>query len=147
MSTAGEFNIYASSVETMKKQIRVIFQAIKKEISVELDDSYSPKTVETFLENLPIEVSIHRWGDELYTEKTKISEEPENAKINVKLFDVAYWPEGKALCLFFGPTPISKAGEILAYSPVNIVGKIIAHNNEEQDILNKIRDGERVVFK
>ena len=131
----------------MKKQIRVIFQDIKKEISVDLDDSLSPKTVQTILENLPIEVSIHRWGDELYTEKTKISEEPENAKINVKLFDVAYWPEGKAICLFFGPTPSSKAGEILAYSPVNIVGKIIAHNNEEHDILNKIRDGERVVFE
>ena len=131
----------------MKKQIRVIFQDIKKEISVELDDSHSPKTVETLLENLPIEVSIHRWGDELYTEKTKIAEEPENAKIKVNLFDVAYWPEGKALCLFFGPTPSSKAGEILAYSPVNIVGKIIAHNNEEQDVLNKIRDGQRVVFK
>lgn len=145
--TGGEFNIYASSVETMKKQIRVIFQDIKKEISVELDDSYSPKTVETLLENLPIEVSIHRWGDELYTEKTKIAEEPENAKIKVNLFDVAYWPEGKALCLFFGPTPISKAGEILAYSPVNIVGKIIADNNEEKDILNKIKDGDRVVFK
>ena len=131
----------------MKKQIRVIFHDIKKEISIELDDSHSPKTVETLLENLPIEVSIYRWGDELYTEKTKIAEEPENAKIKVNLCDVAYWPEGKALCLFFGPTPISKAGEILAYSPVNIVGKIIAHNNEEKDILNKIRDGERVVFK
>ena len=131
----------------MKKQIRVIFQDIKKEISVELDDTHSPKTVETLLENLPIEVSIHRWGDELYTEKTKISEEPENAKIKVNLCDVAYWPEGKAICLFFGPTPISKAGEILAYSPVNIVGKIIAYNNEEQDVLNKIRDGQRVVFK
>ncbi len=131
----------------MKKQIRVIFQDIKREIPVELDDSHSPKTVETLLENLPIEVSIHRWGDELYTEKTKIAEEPENAKIKVNLFDVAYWPEGKALCLFFGPTPISKTGEILAYSPVNIVGKIIAHNNEEHDVLNKIRDSERVVFK
>jgi hypothetical protein len=131
----------------MKKQIRVIFQDIKKEISVELDDTNCPKTVETLLENLPIEVSIHRWGDELYTEKTKIVVEPENAKIKVNLSDVAYWPEGKAICLFFGPTPSSKVGEILAYSPVNIVGKIIAHNNEEQDILNKIRDGERVVFK
>ena len=39
--------------------------------------------------------------------------------------DVAYWPEGRAICLFLGPTPISKDGKILAYSPVNIVGKII----------------------
>lgn len=131
----------------MKKQIRVIFQDIKKEISVELDDSHSPKTVQKIIENLPIEVSIHRWGDELYTEKIKIEEETENAKIKVNLFDVAYWPEGKALCLFLGPTPISKAGEILTYSPVNVVGKIIADNNEKKDILIKIKDGDRVVFK
>ena len=129
----------------MKKPIRVIFQDIKKEISVELDDSHSPKTVQKIIENLPIEVSIHRWGDELYTEKTKIAEEPENAKIKVNLFDVAYWPEGKALCLFFGPTPISKAGEILAYSPVNIVGKIIAHTTKNRYFINQ--DGDRVVFK
>ncbi|CAN5568583.1 cyclophilin-like fold protein [soil metagenome] len=131
----------------MKKPILVIFQDIDSEVSIELDDLLSPKTVQTILENLPIEVSIHRWGDELYTEQTKIAVEPENAKTRVTLFDVAYWPEGKALCLFFGPTPISKEGEILAYSPVNIVGKIIAHNNEEQDVLNKILDGSKAVFK
>jgi uncharacterized protein len=147
LSTAGEFNIYASSVETMKKHIRVIFQDVEGEISVELDDSHSPKTVQKIIKNLPIEVSIHRWGDELYTEKTQIAEEPENAKIKVNLFDVAYWPEGGALCLFFGPTPISKSGEIIAYSPVNIVGKIIGHSTEEENFLNKISDGARVVFK
>ena len=49
MSTAGEFNIYASSVETMKKQIRVIFQDVRGEISVELDDSHSPKTVQKII--------------------------------------------------------------------------------------------------
>jgi uncharacterized protein len=131
----------------MKKQILVIFPDIDSGISVELNDSLSPNTVQAILESLPIELTIRRWGDELYTEKTKIAVEPENAKIRVNLFDVAYWPEGKALCLFFGPTPISKAGEILAYSPVNIVGKIIAHNNEEQDVLKKILDGAKVVFK
>ena len=139
--------MYASSVETMKKQIRVIFQDVEGEISVELDDTHSPKTVQKIIENLPIEVSIHRWGEELYTEETQIAEEPENAKIKVNLSDVAYWPEGKAICLFFGPTPSSKAGEILAYSPVNIVGKIITHNNEELNIFSKVRDGARVVFK
>src|SRR4029078_10903907 len=98
----------------MKKLIKLVFLDISREVSIELDDSHSPNTVQSILENLPIEVTINRWGDELYTEKTKIAVEPENAKIKVNLFDVAYWPEGKALCLFFGPTPISRAGEILA---------------------------------
>ena len=131
----------------MKRLIKGVFLDIGREISIELDDSRSPKTVQAILENLPIEVKINRWGDELYTEKTQIAEGPENAKIKVNLFDVAYWPEGNALCLFYGPTPISEEGKILAYSPVNIIGRIIPHNNEKENVLGKIKDSTRVIFK
>ena len=131
----------------MKKQIRVIFQDVEGEISVELDDSHSPKTVQKIIKNLPIEVSIHRWGDELYTEKTRVVEKEENAKRQVNLFDFAYWPEGNALCLFYGPTPISEEGKILAYSPVNIVGRIIPDNDEKESVLKRIKNSTKVVFK
>jgi hypothetical protein len=131
----------------MKKKIKAIFTDINREVSIELDDSHSPKTVNAILENLPIEVNINRWGDELYTEKTQIVEKEEDAKREVNLFDVAYWPEGNALCLFYGPTPISREGKILAYSPVNIVGRISTRDNEKEDILEKIRDSTRVIFK
>jgi uncharacterized protein len=107
----------------MKKQIKVLFPDIDREISIELDDSRSPRIVQAILENLPIQVGITRWSDELYTEKTQIIAEGEDAKREVNFLDVAYWPEGNALCLFYGPTPISKDGQILAYSPVNIVGE------------------------
>jgi len=134
-------------IRHMKKLIKVIFPDIDREVSVELDDSRSPKTVKAILENLPIEVNINRWGDELYTEKTPITEKEEGARRQVNLLDVAYWPEGNALCLFYGPTPVSKEGKILAYSPVNIVGRIITHNNERKDVLEKITDSTRVIFK
>lgn len=127
--------------------IKAIFTDINREVSIELDDSHSPKTVNAILENLPIEVNINRWGDELYTEKTQIVEKEEDAKREVNLFDVAYWPEGNALCLFYGPTPISREGKILAYSPVNIVGRISTRDNEKEDVLEKIRDSTRVIFK
>ena len=117
----------------MKRLIKGVFLDIGTEISIELDDSRSPKTVQAILENLPIEVKINRWGDELYTEKTQIVEKEEDAKREVNLFDVAYWPEGNALCLFYGPTPISREGKILAYSPVNIVGRISTRDNEKND--------------
>ena len=131
----------------MKKKIKAIFTDINREVSIELDDSHSPKTVNAILESLPIEVNINRWGDELYTEKTQIVEKEEDAKREVNLFDVAYWPEGNALCLFYGPTPISTEGKILAYSPVNIVGRISTRDNEKEDVLEKIRDSTRVIFK
>jgi hypothetical protein len=131
----------------MKKMIKAIFTDINREVSIELDNSHSPKTVQAILESLPIEVNINRWGDELYTEKTQIVEKEEDAKREVNLFDVAYWPEGNALCLFYGPTPISTEGKILAYSPVNIVGRISTRDNEKEGVLEKIRDSTRVIFK
>lgn len=77
-----------------------------------MDDSRSPKTFQALLENLPVEISITKWGDELYTERTQVSAIEENAKKEVDYLDVAYWPEGNALCLFYGSTSISKDGQI-----------------------------------
>jgi hypothetical protein len=131
----------------MKKQIKALFPDIDREISIELDDSRSPKTFQAIIENLPVEINITKWGDELYTERTQISANEENAKREVDYLDVAYWPEGNALCLFYGPTPISKDGQILAYSPVNIVGRINPHGNEKDELLQEIKDNTKVIFK
>ena len=39
-------------------------------------------------------------GEELYTDRTTITvEQEDNAKTEVNELDVAYWPEGNALCL------------------------------------------------
>jgi hypothetical protein len=131
----------------MKKQIKALFPDIDREISIDLDDSRSPKTFQVIIENLPVEINITKWGDELYTDRTQISANEENAKREVDYLDVAYWPEGNALCLFYGPTPISKDGQILAYSPVNIVGRINPHGNEKDDLLQEIKDNTKVIFK
>ena len=131
----------------MKKQIKALFPDIDREISIELDDSRSPKTVQAILEKLPVEINITKWGDELYTERTQISANEENAKREVDYLDVAYWPEGNALCLFYGPTPISRDGQILAYSPVNIVGRINPRGNEKDELLQEIKDNTKVIFK
>ena len=128
----------------MKEKISIKLTDSDKTAYIELDDSRSPKTVKAILDNLPIEVKINRWGDELYTDKTPIVAEEENAQSIVNLLDVAYWPEGNAICLFYGPTPMSKSpNEILPYSPVNIVGKIIS----QEDILHQIKDGSKIVIK
>jgi uncharacterized protein len=128
----------------MKEKISIKFTDSDKTAYIELDDSQSPKTVKAILDNLPIKVKINRWGDELYTDKTSIVAEEENAQSVVKPLDVAYWPEGNALCLFYGSTPISKSpDEILPYSPVNVVGKIIT----KDDILEEFKDHSTVVIK
>ncbi|NWG38005.1 cyclophilin-like fold protein [Nitrososphaera sp.] len=107
----------------MKKLVALDFPGLAESAQIELDDADSPATVRAIIESLPIKMTIERWGDELYSEPTPVRAGEENAKSEVKLFDVAYWPEGNALCFFYGHTPMSKE-KILPYSPVNVVGRI-----------------------
>ena len=111
-------------------------------IFLELDDSNSPNTVNEFIKKLPFTVDLNVWGDEIYTSKSPISQPEENAISPVNLNDVAYWPTGKAICLFYGLTPIGEPGEITPASPVNIIGKIIS---PDKKILNDIHS-ERATF-
>ncbi|MFQ6025284.1 MAG: cyclophilin-like fold protein [Nitrosopumilaceae archaeon] len=112
-------------------------------IDVELDDSSSPKTVKKFLDSLPFTVGINLWGEEIYTDETPIDVGEENAKSLVDLMDIAYWPTGRAICLFFGPTPIGKKGEIKPYSPVNVIGRI---RNPDKSILKNLHNGMKATF-
>ncbi len=111
-------------------------------IILELDDANSPKTVNDFIEKLPFTVDLNVWGNEIYTSESPITQPEENAKSPVQLNDVAYWPTGKAICLFYGSTPIGNPGEITPASPVNILGKIIS---PDKSVLNDA-DGKSATF-
>ena len=97
----------------MKKIIDIVFPDLDdKNVRIELDDTLSPKTFKAILDNLPVEVSVNKWGEELYTDRTRETvEQEDNAKTEVNELDVAYWPEGNALCLFYGPTPLVITGK------------------------------------
>lgn len=122
----------------MKKVLTLEFSELGKKVAIELDDSRSPETVLAIIDNLPITVTINRWGDELYTDETPVHIKEENAKSVVNLMDVAYWPEGRALCFFYGPTPVSKHGRIIPYSPVNIIGRILTKPLDVQEFLSSV---------
>ena len=127
-------------------KVSVDFTELHETILIELNESKSPKTTRAILDSLPLKVKINRWGDELYTDKTPISAEEENSQYVVSLSDVAYWPEGNAICLFMGPTPISKEpNKIVPYSPVNVIGKIITTSTH--NILDKVKESTSVIIK
>ena len=115
-----------------------------KNIDLELDDTMCPKTVKSFLQNLPFTLGVNLWGEEIYTNESPINVDEENAKDHVELYDVAYWPTGKAICLFYGRTPIGSKNEIKPYSPVNVIGKIL---KPDKHILSKLKNGTTVTFK
>jgi hypothetical protein len=66
----------------------------------------------------------HAWGDEIYFE-VPVKSKLENGRKVLKAGDVAYWPNGQALCVFYGPTPISSGPDPEAISEVSPVGRLV----------------------
>jgi len=127
----------------MKYKVEIVVSK-SENIEIELDDSSALNTVKKLVDGLPFTVGVNLWGEEIYTDESPVNEKEENAKALVELNDVAYWPTGKAICLFFGPTPIGKKGEIKPYSPVNVIGKIL---KPDKSILKKITNATKVTFQ
>ena len=72
----------------------------------------------------PFEGYTNAWGDEIYFE-IPVKVQLENGRKVLKAGDVAYWPDGHALCVFYGPTPISAGKDPEAISEVSPVGRLV----------------------
>lgn len=81
-------------------------------------------TADKLWETLPLSASAQTWGDEIYFSIPVDVDNDDFAEETVEMGAVAYWPPGNALCLFFGPTPMSAPGEIRPASAVNVLGLI-----------------------
>lgn len=121
------------------QQRRVRITAGGIQVTAALNNS---RTADVVWAALPIQASGSTWGDEI-SFRTPIQAQEENAKDVVELGDVAYWPPGQALCLFFGPTPVSRGDEIRPASPVNVLGKI----EGDATVLKKVRAGACVMVE
>lgn len=121
-------------------KLRVITEFVG-DFLVELNEE-NPNTVRALLEALPIESSAKLWGEEIYF-TVPFNAGKENASETVELGAFAFWPEGPALCLFFGKTPMSNENQIKPASPVNVIGKI--KNSVKK--LKKVKEGEKITVK
>jgi hypothetical protein len=118
----------------MSKKVKIITPSIQME--AELNNSV---TAEKIWEILPINAEANRWGEEIYFSiPLKLAEE--NAKEVVEEGDLAFWPSGSGFCIFFGPTPVSKPGEIRPASAVNFFGKVLGDAKQ----FSKVEDGEKI---
>jgi hypothetical protein len=73
---------------------------------------------------LPLTARGNRWGEEIYFEIPVHLPGAEDARDLLEAGELGYWPVGHAFCIFWGPTPASRSGEIRAYSPVNVFGRL-----------------------
>ena len=109
------------------------------QVLARLDDN---PTADRIWEALPISASASTWGDEIYF-RTPVQADEEDAVETVDMGAVAYWPPGQAICLFFGPTPMSVGDEIRPASPVNVFGSI----EGDPAALKSVSSGQQVVVE
>ena len=98
---------------------------------------FDSPTAKAVLAALPITGRASTWGDEIYFAIPVVADEEPGSSAVVELGDVAHWPPGSALCLFFGSTPASRGNEIRAASAVNAVGRV----EDDATVLRQVRDG------
>jgi hypothetical protein len=99
----------------------------------ELKKFLAPKTVEAILKVLPIESYAAIWKEEIYF-KVPVKVGSEKPKNKVETGDIAYWPLGSAICVFYGKSQ--------PYSSVNLIGKII----ENLEIFKQVKEGVKITL-
>jgi len=117
--------------------MEIVIEAGHLEVEAELFDTATARAI---FEALPLEAAARTWGDEVYFEIPVTAELDETAREVVQIGDLGYWPTGKAMCIFFGPTPISSPGEIRPASAVNIIGRI----RGEAAVFKEVQAGARI---
>ena len=102
---------------------KILIKAGSVTLEATLNDS---ETAAAVAAALPVSVHMTRCGEEYYGDMGELlgAGEAHDAREEMAVGEIAYWPPGNALCIFFGPTPASRGDEPRAASPVNPIGTV-----------------------
>ena len=117
--------------------MRIRFDFGSLTLDAELSDTPTAKAIAAAL---PIEASALTWGEEVYFEIPVQVARDKDARAVVTPGEIAYWPDGHAIAIGFGRTPISKGDETRLASPCNIWAKALS----DVKALKAVRGGTKI---
>jgi len=113
---------------------RIHFDFGSFSLDAELLDTPTAKAIAAAL---PLTAEAMTWGEEVYFDVPVRVKREAGARAVVTPGEIAYWPEGPAIAIGFGRTPISKGDECRLASPCNIFANAVG----DVKALGKVRAG------
>jgi hypothetical protein len=89
---------------------------------------------------LPLHTRAETWGDSLHFAVPIESGRERGARMLGQIGEIYYWAEEDRILIVFGPTPISRPGEIRLPRPCNV----LAHTSDDVCALRTVTPGEKV---
>ena len=119
------------------RRIRFDFGSLSLEAEL-----FDTPTARALASVLPYEARAMTWGEEVYFDAPVQMERESDARAVVTPGEIAYWPDGPAIAIGFGRTPISRGDECRLASPCNVFAKATSDVKR----LSAVRQGGKITI-